>query len=202
MVSLFCLIVFRATLLSPGEVPDHATGPKQKVSVSGSVHGDIIQGNKYGFFEIDSDKKLKQKHATLKIQRLFEDFSVYLKDTAEKHNKEINQIAQQHNYRGTYSSGPHIREQYELARIRRREISSKQVELKRRMEDEALSAGQSELTDEELKRQYVAAEAAAEQLRSDVLDATHSYFASRRHTFPQITELEKLRQAIIDDKPI
>ena len=198
MASAVLLLFVKFTILPAEDITKNQTAPT--VHVEGSVGGDLVLGDKSGYAE--PEKTLKQKHANLKVERLLEDFSDYLKHVSEQHRKEIDQVAQRHVVRNTYSSGPHIREQYELARTRRREISRKQTELKRNIEDELLSLGQLNLTDEALQRRYAAVEAEAEQAQAGVLDATHAYFASRSHTFPPVAELEKLRQAILDDKSI
>ena len=165
-----------------------------------SISGDMVLGDKYTAPQEQDRMLLKQRRATIKIKRLFEDFADYLKKIVEQHRKDIDQIAQLHNFRNTYSSGPHLREQYDMVLKKRREILEKWIQLKRQVEDELLESGHTELTDEELKQEYDLAENKKDRAREEILEMAQRYFTSRSATF-SIPDLEKLKQRVLDDKP-
>lgn len=199
------LIFVRFTILQDRGVP-HAGNDtdraQQTVNIQGSsIGGDVVLGDKSATSQVSDEALVRRQRVGVKIRRAFEDFSSHLSTFLEQHRKDIDNVAQRHNFYNTYSSGPHLREQHELARKKRREISSAWLELKRKVEDELLESGQTELPDGELKNQYTLAEEAKGQAQEEVLEATHNYFVSRSATF-SVPDLEKLKQAILNDEPL
>jgi hypothetical protein len=175
---------------------------EQAVNIrSSSIGGDVVLGDKSTISQTSDEELIEWRKATVKIKRAFEDFDRYLSILLEEHHKDIDGIAQRHNFHGTYSSGPHLKEQYELARKKRRDISTAWLELKRKVEDELLGSGQAELSDADLKNQYARAEEAKDQAQQEVLDATHNYFTSRSATF-SLVDLDRLKQAVLNDEPL
>lgn len=138
-------------------------------------------------------ENLKELQVRIAVLRLMDDFEGYLKKIVEAHSKDIDQIAQEMNYRGLYSSGPHIGAQFNLANKHREEISGRWLDFTRKIQDVLLADGKRELPDSELRTRYTQIQQEAENTLVKIANLTIEHFRSRSATFApqQIDAAEK-----------
>ncbi len=131
----------------------------------------------------------------LNVQRSLDDFSVYLHGTVERHQKEIDRIAQEMNFRGLYSSGPHLKAQYELVKQTQNDINAEWKKITRQIEDLTMERGERQLVDKDLGQRLKEIETKKNEIILQIRQMTDTYFNSR-NTF-QKQEVEAAGKQIL-----
>lgn len=134
----------------------------------------------------------------IEIKREVADFSSFLKEMIPQHKKSINEIAQRMNKNGMYSSGPHIKEQYELVKANQKKIDNQWEISKRRIEDTLIKNTKTQIEDKILKKEYEKIQQDKDTVINEIMNITDEYFARRSGTFDKNT-IDPIKKVVFEE---